>query len=517
MIVPVVSLREIMCAMVVVGCQGGGDDTDDTETAPVTEQGCAELEIAQDDGSCLRPGIAPDGCAAGFEHDGAYGCEPILPADTCPPGLMAVPGEAACRPVMACGEGQWGDIPVDATTVYVDESYGGTDSDGSAVKPWTTIGEAVSAAPTGALIAVAAGSYAEDVLVTNKSLRLWGVCPERVEIVGMGTLFAAIDIIHNASGTEVHGLAIRGASRGLGLSGSVDVLVDRVWVHDTGLGGIDLSGAYGPTAAIVRGSLVEATHVAGIFLSGADGTVETSVVRGTLPHLGTQAFGEGIAIQVPCPEGPCLVDERPIATVRGSLIEHNTDIGLSIKGADVTVEATVVRGTLPDATQQATGRGINIQPVCDAATCDPATRANVTIRGSVVAQNHDIGIFIGGSDVIMDATVVRDTWPRAADGNFGDGVVVMSAYVLDGEPPPASATLTNMAIARSARAGLSSFGGDLSLAGTAITCAAFGLDGEVIDGDDFVIEDRGNNACGCPNADGQCTAVSAGLAPPTPL
>ncbi|HZO15223.1 MAG TPA: hypothetical protein VFB62_18245, partial [Polyangiaceae bacterium] len=266
----------------------------------------------------MRPGIAHEACAPGFEHDGAYSCAPILPADTCPPGLMAVPGETACRPVMTCGEGQWGDIPIDATTVYVDENYAGTDSDGSAAKPWTTIGAAASAAPTGALIAIAAGSYAEDMVITNKSVRIWGVCPERVEIVGLGSGFATIDIVQGASGTEVHGLSIRGNGRGIGLSGSVDVVVDSVWVHDLTLGGIDLASAFGPTNAVVRGSLVEATRVAGIFSSGADATIEASVVRGTLPHLSLQLFGEGIAIQVPCPEGPCLVDERPNVTVRGS-------------------------------------------------------------------------------------------------------------------------------------------------------------------------------------------------------
>lgn len=508
----VVSLRKITCAVVLVGCHSGGEDR---ESEHVSDRECDELEIVQPDGSCVRPGIAPEGCAPGFEHDGAYGCEPILPPDACPPGLMAVPGETVCRPLMACGDGQWGDIPIDDSTVYVDENYPGTDSDGTAAKPWTTIGEAVSAAPTGALIAIAAGGYVEDNVITNKSVRLWGVCPERVEIVGLGTSFAAIDIVQNASGTEVHGVAIRGNSRGIGLSGSVDVLVDSVWVHDTGLGGLDFASAYGPTNSIVRNTLVEATRVAGIFYSGSDGTVEASVVRGTLPHLSVQELGNGIAIQVPCPQGPCLHDERPNVDLRGVLIEQSTDVGLYIKGADVTVDATVVRGTVPGTAEGSSGRGINIQLACDAFTCDPATRANATIRGSFVAQNFDLGIFIGGSDVILDATVVRDTWARAA-GTFGDGVTVARGYASDGEPPGASATMTNMAIERTARAGVSNFGAYLSLAGTVILCTPFALDGEIADGVDFVIEDLGNNACGCPTADGQCKAVSAGLTPPAP-
>jgi hypothetical protein len=59
---------------------------------------------------------------------------------------MAVPGETACRPVMPCAQGRWGDIPVDGATEHVDGSYAGGQSDGSDARPWTTIGEAVSAA-----------------------------------------------------------------------------------------------------------------------------------------------------------------------------------------------------------------------------------------------------------------------------------------------------------------------------------------------------------------------------------
>ena len=36
---------------------------------------------------------------------------------------MALPGETECREIMTCGAGRWGDIPLDATTVYVDWSY----------------------------------------------------------------------------------------------------------------------------------------------------------------------------------------------------------------------------------------------------------------------------------------------------------------------------------------------------------------------------------------------------------
>src|SRR4030095_6383047 len=95
------------------------------------------------DGSCIRPGVLPDGCAEGFAHDGEYGCDPIVPPDACPLGLMAVPGETPACPVSPCGAGRWGDIPVDANTIYVDGTYAGLDSDGSEARPWTTVSDAV--------------------------------------------------------------------------------------------------------------------------------------------------------------------------------------------------------------------------------------------------------------------------------------------------------------------------------------------------------------------------------------
>src|SRR5262245_50775857 len=131
----------------------------------VQDDGCPAGTLGVDDGSCQPAGVPPELCAEGFEPDGNMGCEPILPPEPCPAGQMAVPVESACHSVMECGAGKWGDIPIDATTVYVDAFYPGLDSDGSSDKPFTTISDAVAAAASGALIAVAAGSYVEDVEV----------------------------------------------------------------------------------------------------------------------------------------------------------------------------------------------------------------------------------------------------------------------------------------------------------------------------------------------------------------
>jgi hypothetical protein len=172
--------------------------------------GCQPGTLTLDDGSCQPAGIPPDGCGEGFEHDGDVGCLPILPADPCPDGMMAIPGETTCREVMACGNGPWGELPVDGNTVYVDQSYPGTDSDGSEAKPWHTINDAYAAAAPGALIAVAEGRYVEDLSIRNKAVRLWGICPSKVEIAGTGLNPVTLLIQAPADGTEIGGIAITG-------------------------------------------------------------------------------------------------------------------------------------------------------------------------------------------------------------------------------------------------------------------------------------------------------------------
>ena len=475
--------------LALLGCSGETGASGSTGTSPVPPSGgcptgewlradgscvaaglppdmpCPPGEWQRDDGSCVGAGVPPDGCGGGFAHDGDRSCEPVLPPDPCPPGMIAVPGETSCHELAPCGSGKWGDIPVEATTEYVDAAYAGMDSDGSPAKPWTTIKQAFNAAwPPGAVIAVAAGSYVEDVVLHSKRVRLWGRCPQLVEIVGTGTELAAVMVRKNIPMTEVHNLAITGSGVGIFVSGSEDVLLDRVWVHHTASRGLDVEDAFGPTSVLVtsslleqtrevgahvsgsrvtalgtvvrgtlttaagaggrgvnaqassvtgaradltlRASLLDANHDLGVFVVDSDATIEASVVRGTLPA--SQGDGRGIAIQNGGAPG-----ERASLLLRTSLIEENRDMGVRIRASDATIESTVIRGTLPNATG-GRGRGLAVQD-------DPSTgeRSAVTVRTSVLDQNHEVGGAFSGSDATVEATVVRGTLPIANGGGHG--------------------------------------------------------------------------------------------------
>jgi hypothetical protein len=612
-------------AALVVGC-GGEDDTDPELADPppeacveperltdddrcvgpgVQDNGCPAGTLALDDGSCQPAGIPPHLCGEGFVHDGDVGCDAVLPSEACAVGEMAVPGDTVCRPVMACGAGTWGDIPIDGQTQHVDQSFVGV-SNGTIAAPWTTISDAIAAAPDGGMVAVAAGSYLEDLTIVNKHVRLYGVCPAQVEVVGAGG--ARVIDIRGGGDTELRGIAVRGGGIGISVRGATNVIIDRVWVRDSDDHGIHIDNVFGATSAVVRaslverhlngaifvfgsdasleavavrdghggnarginvdtdptgigarvsvsGSLIERHQLVGVFVSGSELTFERNVVRDMLTDA-PRGGGRGMAIQY-----DSLTGGIAVATVRSSVLERNTEIALHASGSELTVEGTVVRDTAVNG-DGVGGRGINIQArpapaapslawviasllqgnreiALNAAGADITIEATVVrdtslddlgalgrgisiqhdyfaglpstgvVRSSVVERSHEFGIGVVNSVVSIDGTCIQSTEPNDAEG-FGDGLVASFEDTLT------SVDVTASRIGSSSRAGIAAFGGAVSLAGTANFCAAFSLNGEQNFGQEFTFENLGGNGCGCPDAVGLCKAESAGLQPPAP-
>ena len=115
---------------------------------------------------------------------------------------------------------------------------------------------------------------------------------------------------------------------------------------------------------------------------------------------------------------------RSSATLRASLVERNYGGGVSISGSDVSVEAAVVRDTFSVASDGTEGRGIGVQR--NAITLAPAV---AHIRASVVERSRDCGLFVMASEVTVEATVVRDTQPRETDGLAGSGIAIEQELV----------------------------------------------------------------------------------------
>jgi Protein of unknown function (DUF1565) len=413
-------VRLLSCLITLLACGLAGCGSEDTqapsEPTPPPEICAAPNRVVGD--SCVPPGIPVGDCGEGFVHDGVDGCEPVLPAAACADGLMAVPGDEACLPVMVCGEGPWGDIPVDDDTVFVDGDYAGGSSDGSAAMPFTTIGSAVAAAAEGALIAVGAGTYAEDVEL-SKPVRLWGICPERVAIVGVGDSIGAVDIRVGASGAEVRGLAITGDNAvAVFVSGAENVTLAQLWVHDTAARAISVENSLGPTSFSVERVLVERSLDAGLFVGGSAASLEQLAVRDILPSASDQSHGHGIDLVAGADGTPAVV------TLSESLIERSHDAGLLVAGAEATLEGVVVRDVFPQASDDFGGRGLVVQ-------IDPVTGALARFTGThlLVERTHAFGLFIAGSQAHLENVVVRDIEPRQSDQTAGHGIHVQPDFI----------------------------------------------------------------------------------------
>jgi hypothetical protein len=531
----------LLCAAVwLVGC---GESDPPAETTPPVELSCATGEIIEGD-ACIAPGVRA--CADGFLTDGDGGCRAVLPDEPCPSGLIAVPGDTTCREIAACGEGTWGDIPVEANTQFVNAAYAGGDSDGSAAQPWTTIQEAVIAAAPSAIVAVAAGSYLEAVRIEDKPVRLWGRCPAMVEIVGPTALpFAAVQVFTAAHGSEIHAVALTGA--GLGLTALVDVRAEHLWIHDTaGLGVVvqrdlgdvalelndsliertvdvaifvtgnavtmdrtavrdtflDAQGLSGKAfslretggiagVAVVRGCLFERAREGAIAVVNSDALIEASVIRDTLPR-DDGSLGRGLSL-----EGD-LMSSTARATLVSSLLAGNTELGALVAGAELVMVDTTVRDTLPAADDQGLGRGIHAQK-------NQLNQSLLTIEHSLIDANFEAGLSAWESIVTLRSSIVRSTAPEVRDGDAGDGIVLWDQA--------AQLTLLDSLVDSNARAGVSNFGGSAVIGNTRLRCNVVDLDGEAVPGA-FSFDDLGDNGCGCDDEPLPCKVLTTSLSPP---
>jgi hypothetical protein len=200
----------------------------------------------------------------------------------------------------------------------------------------------------------------------------------------------------------------------------------------------------------VAASLIEENHGAGISVVGSEATVEATVVRATqLDHA--RDVGDGIAV-----EGGTL-------SLTASLVEQNYTTGIYVGGAEATVEATVVRATQPDAAGNL-GFGIAVQPMEGT-----QQQGKLGLMASSVEENHVAGVFVSGAEATVRATRVRATKPRPLDGEFGDGIMALDPL------GPTRATIEATEVTDNVRAGVIFVGSEGILSGVRSSGNHFGL------------------------------------------
>lgn len=262
---------------------------------------------------------------------------------------------------------------MDGATVYVDASYTGGSEDGSAEHPFTTLSAAVASVSPNGLVAVAAGTYEEDLVITGKAVRIWGVCPELVTLrttgsQSTGCSAGAVCIGLGAEGTEIGGVTLTGPGRGITVANVADVIVDRVVVHDTERRGVLMQQLSVDTSVTLRNSLVSGARLHGVLGAGGTLTVESSVIENITADPGG-LLGRGIEISVACVETDtsdldCSPHPAASLHLHRSVVQGARDLGLLIRGATASVEESVVRHTLPRVLDERSGRGVSVESVC---------------------------------------------------------------------------------------------------------------------------------------------------------
>ena len=371
------------------GAAGGSAPTE--IEAGLLDYPCEAGQLELDDGTCQDAGIPQDACPEGFAADGKDGCLPVLPTADCAAGTMALPGETVCRPVAPCGTAPWEGIPVDADTQYVDASFVGV-SDGSATAPWTTIPVGVSAAAPGAVVAIAPGTYG-GVTLTGKPAKLWGSCPEEVELVPEPG-FITVAIEPGADQSELHRLSLTGISTLVYAEDVQDVVIDECWLHDTEYMGTYVFSSPGQDASVtIRRSLLEGLVAWGAAAWASTLAIEESVIRNVAADIdGNVGFGVRGWLDE-------LEGKGPIVSVSRSLVEHTRAGGIRVDGS-LFVTSTAVRDVEPVLSTQGEGAGIWSRGLADFSP-------DVVVDGASIERTHWMGLNVSDGDLEASRVTVR--------------------------------------------------------------------------------------------------------------
>lgn len=336
------------------------------ESEPSSE-GCAEGQtpVGQE---CALTRIGPESCGALLRREGTS-CVVDLPE--CSDEQIYTPeGCAEVGVTQECGSGDWGHIDLGGTVVFVNIAYDGGDPDGSEARPFTTIAEALAAATAGATVAIAEGTYEEN-LVVPAEVTLAGRCPELVTIRGTGEEPALV--IEDADGAAIRGVTVEASGIGIDVASSREVVIEQVLV----------------TAA---------SGVAIRFDQDAAGIIGDCGIVGTT-RASDELRGFGL-----------LVGEGASVEVRSSVLSGNASSGVRTDSGNVTLDQCLVR--------ENRGAGVILN--------QPA--GPVVVRGSRLAGNGRAGmVVIGGGEVGVEGSVIEGSYDvEESDEPNGDGILAQA-------------------------------------------------------------------------------------------
>jgi len=235
----------------------------------------------------------------------------------------------------------------------------------------------------------------------------------------------------------------------------------------------------------------------GVIAQAAKLQLEASFVHDTFPRAGQPGTGRGFELR---PLGGIGAD----VSLLGSVIARATEIGVIDSGSTLRIDRTVIQSTRPPSSGSIYAAGVVAQNGGGPSTLD--------LRRSLVEDSQAIAVYVIDSNATIDSTLIRGT-RGTSTGQFGDGLSVRTILL------EAALTVTRSLLRDNARAGLSLFGGAVSLGESRLACNGFEINLESSlspDRKPSSLADAGFNACGCATT-AVCRAQSANLAPiPSP-
>jgi len=164
----------------------------------------------------------------------------------------------------------------------------------------------------------------------------------------------------------------------------------------------------------------------GIFSSGLDIEVASSVVEDTLPEEATGRFGRGIGAQ-------CDLDADACGSldVTASLVKGSRNVGIYVSGVPAVIDGVAVVDTTANETgdwEGSSGQGVWV--LCDDGLGSCAT---LQMTSCLVDSSFSAGLATEGTSGFVLSSVIRNVSAEPLDGKYGYGIQIEG---LEGQAQP---------------------------------------------------------------------------------
>ncbi len=264
--------------------------------------------------------------------------------------------------------------------------------DGSRDAPFARIGRALSAAEDGGIVALAAGTYVQRVLLTRR-VAVVGACVADTRIEAPGTDDSQPTVLFSGATANalLTNVTVGGEAVGVGFDGTV--LENRL-----------------------EDSRVSQTRFAGVAVydAASDVKLRRVYVYGVRERAGARTFGRGV-----------FGEAESVVRAERLTVEGCREIGIGVfQGASFTLIDTAVVDTASESAGLGFGRGVSVEG-----------GGHLDTERLVIARNRDVGLFSGmeGSSATVRFALITETGDRASDSGGGRGIGVQEGAALDAE------------------------------------------------------------------------------------